>query len=132
MRRTALTHSIALATMVLWIATSGCHKWVPLRASPPVAGQVESGDRLRVVTVDGDVIDLARDVALEADSLVGRTDPASDDAPASRIAIALDDIETIEARRADDDATILLVAGTTGAIVGLIGLVSAATPGGGF
>lgn len=71
-----------------------------------MAQQVESGEKLRVSTADGRIIELSHDVELAADSLVGFTDDPGDDASSPRIAIAYDDIETIEARRSNTDATI--------------------------
>lgn len=111
MERSALKQNVALATMFVWIGTSACHKWVPLETSPPLAEQVDSGDRLRVTTADGQEIGLFHDVRLGADTLSGFTARGHSDAPSRRVAIALRDIERIEARKAKVGSTIALVAG---------------------
>lgn len=121
MRRTALRQSIALATMILWIATSACHGWVPLETSPAAAEEVESGDQLRIYTKNGRETRLFHGFELTADSLVGFTGRRHADMSSYRIAIALEDIERIEARQAKSGATLAVVLGAGLLVAALAG-----------
>lgn len=121
MRHAALRRSIALTTMILWAATSACHTWAPLETSPPVAEQVEAGDQLRVFTTNGGQTRLFHGFELKPDTLVGFTARGHADAPSRRIAIAVDDIERIEARKAKTGATVALVLGSGLLIAAIIG-----------
>ncbi len=89
---------------------SACHKWVPLE--PPVAQAIaeEEPGTVRVTLADDSRVVL-KEPRVSGDSLVALDDT---------VRVALDDVQQIEARRANTPATIGLVVGSIAAAFGVL------------
>ena len=88
---------------------SACHKWVPLE--PPVAQAIaeEEPGTVRVTLTDSSRMDL-EEPRVSGDSLVALDGTAS---------VALDDVQQVEARRANTVATVGLILGA--AVLAVLG-----------
>jgi len=89
---------------------SACHKWVPLE--PPVTQAITEGEpgTVRVTLSDG-WQRVLKEPHISGDSLVALDDT---------VGVALDDVQQIEARRANTPATIGLVVGSIAAAFGVL------------
>ena len=98
-----------LALCVLGL--TGCSSWRQVPPDPDVVPPTH--ERMRVHTRDRRTIVLA-DAAVVGDSLLGRFEKSATPlvppvAPGSRYAIAVADVERVEARRSDPAATVVVV-----------------------
>jgi hypothetical protein len=112
-RRSPLLRRVILP-LTLLAFLSACHKWVPLE--PPVAQAVaeEEPGTVRVTLADNSRIDL-EEPRVSGDSLVALDGTAR---------VALDDVQQIEARRANVPATVVLIA--VPVVLALVGLFAVA------
>lgn len=118
-RRSSFVRSFLLPFgLTVWL--SACHKWVQLRP-PPVelptqaSMPVENRDELRLHvdpdgTVEGTLVDLTQDSVV----LVG---------DGARLAVPVESVSRVDARRSDTVATVALVVGVAAVTVG-VGLVA--------
>lgn len=109
---------------VSWIAVPvallhlfSCTAWV-IREGPPASTLAATGDGVRVTTTDGRRFELAR-ARVEGDSLVGerraRSGPGAVTDP--RVALALDEVASVETREDSGRRTALLVGGILGGAI---------------
>ena len=119
-RRSPLLRRVVLP-LTLLAFLSACHKWVPLE--PPVAQAIaeEEPGTVRVTLADSSRVVL-KEPRISGDSLVALDDT---------VRVALDDVQQIEARRANTPATIGLVVGSLAAAYGVLILLFIAAGGGG-
>jgi len=106
--------------LVLVLFLGGCTKWSTLRTTPEAYLAAKAPKKMRVWQTDGTEMTLEAPFSIVSDSLVGQvfTDWGPQDQP--RTAIALDDIDRIDARESNGLATTFVVIGVTAVVLAVV------------
>ncbi len=104
-------------TLAAWL--SACMKWSATTDPMDQVLRDRQPKRVRVMMTDGRRFDLSNPT-LDADSLVGYTDPSAAGTASGRLAVARADVERLEVRKTDTALSILAVAGTATVVLVII------------
>ncbi|MFQ5889362.1 MAG: hypothetical protein ACE5JR_04840 [Gemmatimonadota bacterium] len=113
---------VAVAPLTIMAVLSGCMKWSTVKVPVAQALAEEEPKKIRVTRSNGYVLVL-ESPAIEGDSLVGLTGRSK-----QRVAIPVEDVKRIEARKPDGVRTTLLVVGAGLTLAAIIGAASASDP----